>query len=254
MQTPHQIPNAPRRAKRLTLLGSLKRYRFYGMLWLFSVSVGAVLLARMLLPIVLLLAVAGVSWWLWQQYSRQQRSRRQYETHLHSQFYECLRQRQGRISVLDFAYCTQLPGTAAQAYLNTQAQAFGAYCERHPQGDLIYLFNWPAMQAGVPHHRAVQAEAVWAYAEQVESDRDRTAKQRAAWANAKQLRTLKQLSQESDAAAPRQLFLEGASSEDGSDRQSLADQSFTNQSPIVKGRAYDAPDRVITIDVSAVNE
>lgn len=149
-----------------------------------------VLLLRLLLPVLAFGGLVIGGYYLWQQWSRQQQQRQRQQNRVNAQFYQLLQQQQGRISVLDFAMRTQLTGEAAQDYLNTQAQAFSAFFETTLQGDIIYVFNLAAVR-----HPSAQAEAAWAYAEQVRAERAHAEKAQAAWTNAKQIRTLHQLSQ-----------------------------------------------------------
>lgn len=137
-------------------------------------SLVAILLLRLLLPVVVMaipLALFGAGgYWIYGQWQRQQRQ----QARIDAQFYHLLRQRQGLISVLDLAMSAQINGSEAQAYLNTQAQAFSAYCKTTLHGDIVYVFSavaWPS------------------------APRAQDKKVQAAWANAKQLRVLRQLSQ-----------------------------------------------------------
>lgn len=155
-----------------------------------------VLLLKLLLPVLALVGLAAGSYYLWQQWRRQQQQQQRRQNRINAQFYQLLQQQQGRISVLDFAMRTQLTGEAAQDYLNVQAQAFSAFFETTAQGDIIYVFNLGAVRQPAQHRPASQAEAAWAYAEQVRAERVQAEKTHAAWTNAKQIRTLRQISQQ----------------------------------------------------------
>ncbi len=208
-----------------------------------------VLLLRLLLPVFAIAGLAAGSYYLWQQNRKQKQHRQKQQARINAKFYQLLQQQQGRISVLDFAMRTQMNGTAAQAYLNTQAQAFSAFFETTPQGDIIYVFNL----ASVHHPQATQAEAAWAYAEQMhvrraQAERAQAQQAHAAWSNAKQIRTLRQLSQSEDLTA-----------------KSVAQRTVSNPEPTDKPvirlpepKASSQPSKsdssngTITIDVTAV--
>lgn len=207
-------------------------------------SLVVVLLLRLLLPVLAISGLAAAGYWLWRQQQRRHRQRQRHQARLNTKFYQLLQQQQGRISVLDFAMYSRLDGGAAQAYLNAQAQAFSAYFETTPRGDIIYVFNVAAVP-GEPHHTAAQAEAAWAHAESAHMQRTREEKAQAAWANARQIRTLRQLSQrDSDqlsytAIAPPPT---GTPSSDTAQLPAIRDRDRSDSSS--------AP--VITIEVSAV--
>ncbi|MGB7087718.1 MAG: hypothetical protein WBD47_19320 [Phormidesmis sp.] len=158
-----------------------------------------VLLLQMLLPVlmiaIIMVGLGLTAYWLWSQWQQQRRQQQRQQAQLDAKFYQLLRQQQGRISVLDFAMYAQINGIAAQQYLNSQAQAFCAYCETPLPGEVIYVFNLAAVHSSPRHHAVAQAEAAWAYAEQARFEQARAEKAHAAWANAKQIRTLQQLSQ-----------------------------------------------------------
>ena len=92
----------------------------------------AILLLRILLPLLLIIGFGAGAFWLWQQYRKKKQRQQRQQARINAKFYQLLRQQQGRISVLDFAIRTQLDGAAAQAYLNTQAQAFSAFFLKPP--------------------------------------------------------------------------------------------------------------------------
>ncbi len=211
-------------------------------------SVVVVLLLRLLLPVLAFAGLVAGSYYLWQQWSRQKQQQQRQQNRINAQFYQLLQQQRGRISVLDFAMRTQLTGEAAQNYLNIQAQAFSAFFETTCQGDIIYVFNLAAVR-----QPASQAEAAWAYAEQVRAERAQAQKAQAAWTNAKQIRTLRQISQKKD-----QGIAEG-------DRNPASSQQQQNQKQTIElprpngsakresARENNAEGGVITIDVKAVS-
>ena len=243
-------------------------------------SLVVVLLLRLLLPLLALIGLGALGLWLWRSHRQKQQQQQRQQARINAKFYQLLQQQQGRISVLDFAMRTQLDGAAAQAYLNAQAQAFSAFFETTPQGDLIYVFSSAAVGKAHPH-----PEAAWTYAEQVKAEQAH-----AAWSNARQIRTLRQLSQnirpQSNRQDPGFSGVGGASlvtdrsnlrndapsksaiSIDlkASSNSKLAKDDSANREPvkkpviklpkesgypeIVRGRAYSADDRVVTIDVT----
>ena len=272
-------------------------------------SLVVVLLLRLLLPLLAMIGLGALGFWLWRSHRKKQQQQQRQQARINAKFYQLLQQQQGRISVLDFAMRTQLDGAAAQAYLNTQAQAFSAFFETTPQGDLIYVFS----SAAVGNAHQAQSDAVWTYAEQAKAEQAHAEKAHAAWSNAQQIRTLRHLSQnarpqDTSQSCP-QLDVGGTSSEnrsslrndahsknaisvnlkassgfkltkdDSANRESVkkpviklpkesgypdpkataartapispAASVGSDQTPIVRGRAYSADDRVVTIDVTA---
>ena len=161
-----------------------------------------VLLLKLLLPVLILLGVVVLGYWIWRSLSRHHQRRRRRQARLNKQFYQLLKRQQGRISALDFAIYTQVDGIAAQDYLNQQAQAFSAYCETTIQGDIIYVFNQAAMSQvyqDVQYHNAWATRA-WVEQSQAETlTQQRSPQQRkqqkAAWISAQQLNTLRRRSQ-----------------------------------------------------------
>jgi hypothetical protein len=182
-------------------------------------SLVAVLLLRLLLPLLAIFGLGAVGFWLWRSHAQKRQQQQRQQTRINAKFYKLLQQQQGRISVLDFAMRTQLDGAAAQAYLNTQAQSFSAFFETTPQGDLIYVFSSAAARSN-----ATQAEAAWAYSDQAmaraQAERaQQKAQQKAqkkaqtAWNNAKQIRILRQLAKKERPIhnpTPRELTHESA--------------------------------------------
>jgi len=168
-------------------------------LGLILLSLVVVLLLRLLLPVLATIGFVAGGYWLWQQYRNQQQRYQRQQARIHAQFYQLLRQQQGRISVLDFAMRTRLSGADAQNYLNTQAQAFSAFFETTLSGDLIYVFNTThsdRVQQEAHQARAYSehASAERAYAQQAQAAAQTAAQ--TAWTNANQIRTLRELSKQ----------------------------------------------------------
>ena len=159
---------------------------------LILLSLAVFLLLRLLLPVLAIAGFIAGGYWLWQQYRNQQQRYQRQQARIHAQFYQLLRQQNGRISVLDFAMRTRLSGADAQDYLNTQAQAFSAFFETTMSGDLIYVFSSShsdrvsQAQAYQTHVQRERAQAERAYAHQAQT----------AWTNAKQIRTLRELAKQ----------------------------------------------------------
>ncbi|MEL7521781.1 MAG: hypothetical protein AAF050_20560 [Cyanobacteria bacterium J06649_5] len=154
-----------------------------------------------------MIGLSALGYWLAMQWQQEQVQRRRRQAKLDAVFYQLMRQQQGRVSALDFAMSTQLNGAAAQAYLNEQAQAFAAYCETTLDGNIVYVFNLAAVHRlgaqVTAQRRATQAEAAWAYSEKARAEKVRIEQAQVAWANAKQIRTLHQLSQKGTPAASK---------------------------------------------------
>lgn len=160
-----------------------------------------------------MIGLSALGYWLWMQWQQEQDKHQRRQAKLDAVFYRLMRQQQGRVSALDFAMITQLNGAAAQAYLNEQAQAFAAYCETTLDGNIVYVFNLAAVHRlgaqVTAQRRATQAEAAWAYSEKARAEKVRIEQAQVAWANAKQIRMLHQLSQKGTPAvskgAPKKL-------------------------------------------------
>ena len=156
-----------------------------------------VLLFRLLLPVLLLMGLMAIGYWIWRTVHRHHQQQRRRQARLNTQFYQLLKRQQGRISALDFAMFTQTDGLVAQNYLNEQAQAFSAYCETTIQGDIVYVFNLATIDQPT-HYDNVQA----AWAEQARAQKAHFESKRAAWISAKQMRSLRQLSQKAAIEKP----------------------------------------------------
>lgn len=215
-------------------------------------SLVAIVLLRWLLPVVVMaipLALIGAgSYWIYRLWQRQQQRQQRQQQRLDAQFYQLLKQRQGLISVLDLAMSAQINGSEAQAYLNAQAQAFSAHCKTTLQGDIVYVFS----------------AVTWPSAPRVQDK-----KAQAAWVNAKQLRTLRQLSQLGLAPErrPKNLLsdsfernaiqpVKGAAIAPLSPKPMTVDlPAMVRQSPAQRARVRNAAhssEAVVTIDVPAV--
>lgn len=91
-------------------------------------------LITLLLPWLLLLTGLGLAGYWW-------RRQRQFQQRLYSCFYDCLRQRQGKISALDFAIAAQITGPQARRFLDARAKDFFANFEPTTYGDVLYSFG-----------------------------------------------------------------------------------------------------------------
>ncbi len=191
---PNRRPNRGRAAK-----NSAPRLRLWiGLAVVCGLGLIAfVLLLRLLLPVLLLMSLGALGYGIWRTVHRHRQQQRRRQARLNTQFYQLLKRQQGRISALDFAMFTQTDGIAAQSYLNEQAQAFSAYCETTIQGDIVYVFSLATVDQ--PTHRET-AQAAWA--EQARVQRAHFERKRAAWISAKQMRSLRQLSQKAVTKQP----------------------------------------------------
>lgn len=100
------------------------------------VATGIVLifLLKLLLPWILLAALGLTGLWIWH---RQQ----VYERSLYVLFYDLIETNQGRISALDFAKASKLPGHQARSFLDARAKEFYAAFEPTDFGDVVYTFR-----------------------------------------------------------------------------------------------------------------
>ena len=140
----------------------------------------------------ILLGLGALGYWVWRTVQRHRQRDRRRQARLNKQFYQLIKRRQGRISALEFAMYTRIDGIAAQDYLNQQAQAFSAYCETTPQGDIVYVFNQAAIGQSM---YAAQLEAAWAWEEYAQAQRAHFEHRKAAWISAKQLNALRRMTQ-----------------------------------------------------------
>lgn len=163
-----------------------------------------VLLIKLLLPLWLLAGFFGFCYWLWRMAHRYYQRRRRRQARLNAQFYQILKQQQGRVSALDFAMFAQIEGIEAQDYLHEQAQSFSAYCETTMQGDIIYIFDLAAVTRPTQYETA---QFAWTCAERVRARQAHMERQRAAWISAQQMRALQErLSLKSSSPTPQELI------------------------------------------------
>ncbi len=212
------------------------------------IALGAVWLLKLLWPILLLLLligfIAGGYWFLQRQRQKILLQQRR-EDRLARKFYELLDYRQGRISSLEFAMHTRIDGREARRYLHVQAQAFGGFFERTVNNDIIYIFNPAVIYSYAPQSPVTPAEITWTYTVQVQEKAknqplqpNRNKRSQAAWANARQLRAINQLTQPLSPLETEPDHLNTAAE---------------GVSPTVRGKAY-SDESIKTIDVAAVNE
>lgn len=106
-----------------------------------------ILILQILLPWLMLGALIGLAFWLWNRHQA-------YHKALHTLFYQLIQKTGGRISALDFAMATNLTGSQARAFLDARAREFCANFEATPQGDVLYTFSIRSMAtpetAGAP--------------------------------------------------------------------------------------------------------
>lgn len=218
-------------------------------LGLILLSLVVVLLLRLLLPVLATVGFIAGGYWLWQQYRNQQQRYQRQQARIHAQFYQLLRQQQGRISVLDFAMRTRLSGADAQDYLNTQAQAFSAFFETTMSGDLIYVFNTThsdrVQQAQAYQDRAYQHGA---YSKRAEAERAYVRQAQSAWTNANQIRTLRQLSKQGKESVIREHIaqIDAPTKLIGASR---SDSASTDANSASADSKADSKDRYINIDI-----
>ena len=225
---------------------ALTNYRLllsWGFLGLVSLAV-LHLLWQLILLTGLLAGLGGGGWLLWKRQKRERARAHRQDSRLTQRFYELLDHRQSRISALELAMKTRLSSKIASRYLHRQAQEFGAYFERTAHGDVIYIFNpaviyaWSAQTSEhvsdyafgyepVPYTAPSPTEIAWADAERDRPQTQNRQNERMAHTNAKQLRALRRLSDNTN--------------------------SHIEPAAAFRGRAIAAAEDVITIDVTAVN-
>ncbi|MEL6602356.1 MAG: hypothetical protein AAFP20_03910 [Cyanobacteria bacterium J06614_10] len=218
------------------------------------IGLGTLFLLRFLWPLVILLGIPALGIWLWQKHQHQQQLLQHRHARLNRKFYDLLRQRRGRVSALELAMYTRLSGTDARRYLHRQAQALGAYFERTVNGDIIYIFNVAGRPGQFVGPQMTPAEIAWAYAERAQEAKTLRQHQ-IAWANARQIRTLRQLSDNQPVSQANSATSRMLSPVERSQPQNKIglNADLPHQSNIARGRANRAPQQIITIDVPAVN-
>ncbi|KDR59180.1 hypothetical protein, partial [Arthrospira platensis] len=121
--SPKSSPNSPGGGEYLSLLLAVAFLLF---------------LMRAAFPWLLAIASGVGGWMLWRYYSYQSRRLQQ---RLDTAFYALIREHQGRITPLDLALATQLPGPQVQAYLDQKALEFAAEFEVTDDGRIFYTFS-----------------------------------------------------------------------------------------------------------------
>ncbi|MBD2073730.1 hypothetical protein H6F86_07470 [Phormidium sp. FACHB-592] len=91
-----------------------------------------------LLPVLRVLVPGLVGWWLWQRHCKVERRR---QKHLHTTFYQLLREHHGQITLLDFAMTAEITAIAARHYLDSRAKEFAARFEVTEHSDVVYVFS-----------------------------------------------------------------------------------------------------------------
>lgn len=111
------------------------------------------LLTRTAFPLILAIASGTGIWLLWQSV-RRRRER------LDGVFYRLIRERGGRITPLDLALETQLPGSEVQSYLDRKAVEFSARFEVTEDGGIVYTFSTAGTQTADPETRETAENVV----------------------------------------------------------------------------------------------
>ncbi|MEL7144501.1 MAG: hypothetical protein AAGL08_20100, partial [Cyanobacteria bacterium J06573_11] len=104
-------------------------------------SIGLAWLLRLLWPVLVVVGAGAGGYLLWLKQYRRFLAYQHREDRLLDQFCYLIEHRQGRISSLEFAMHSRVDKRAAQRYLHSQAQSFGAFFERTVHGDITYIFN-----------------------------------------------------------------------------------------------------------------
>lgn len=86
-------------------------------------------------PVVLALVLVGICLRLWQNYQWQKWSQQ-----VNPFFHQLIQETQGRVTALDLAMKANLSGAAAQRYLDTKAQEFGASALDYQDKGKVYYF------------------------------------------------------------------------------------------------------------------
>ncbi|MFE1747355.1 hypothetical protein [Coleofasciculus sp. H7-2] len=86
-------------------------------------------------PVLLALVLVGICLRLWQNYQWQKWSQQ-----VNPFFHQLIQETQGRVTALDLAMKANLSGAAAQRYLDTKAQEFGARALDYQDKGKVYYF------------------------------------------------------------------------------------------------------------------
>jgi len=100
-----------------------------------SQATGGILTFLMILMVFLGLAPASLGAWLLHVSSRAERQA------IRAQFFQLLRAKHGRLSLLDFAATTHMEPTIARRQLDAWATEFSASFEVSDGGDVYYIFS-----------------------------------------------------------------------------------------------------------------
>jgi hypothetical protein len=87
-------------------------------------------------PVLLALVLVGICLRLWQNYQWQKWSQQ-----VNPFFHQLIQETQGRVTALDLAMKANLSGAAAQRYLDTKAQEFGARALDYQDKGKVYYFT-----------------------------------------------------------------------------------------------------------------
>lgn len=83
--------------------------------------------------------------WLWNATQKQGKLSKQEQLDVENKrrqevLYQLIKEKEGRFTLIEFAMAAELPGEDAKAFLQEQAQAFGANFDVNDQGDIVYRF------------------------------------------------------------------------------------------------------------------
>jgi len=116
-------PSGPRLENQIVLAGGLT-----------ALVLVVLLVVRLLLPWLVGAGLVALGLWFWHRHQVHHRT-------LHRLFYDQLKVKGGRLSVLEFAMATGLTGAEARAFLDARAQEFWANFEPTHTGDVLYTFH-----------------------------------------------------------------------------------------------------------------
>ncbi|MEM9904501.1 MAG: hypothetical protein AAF921_05700 [Cyanobacteria bacterium P01_D01_bin.44] len=79
--------------------------------------------------------------WLWRSANAPKLKAKEAEAQrLQSVFYQLVKEKQGKFTLIEFAIAAKLPGEEARAFLDEQSKSFGADFGVTEKGDIVYQF------------------------------------------------------------------------------------------------------------------